>query len=78
MKCSNLYVSKHSVQLSVDFTNTLKQEKDFGFKDKITRSWLSTSSNLAGNIQKRNEKATLYIFKTIFKESNRNPLTLNP
>ena len=63
MKCSNLDVWKRSVQLSIEVYKYFKSSKDFGFKDQITRSCSSISSNLAVSIEKINAKATLYIFK---------------
>jgi four helix bundle protein len=43
----NLEVWKRACQLSVDVYKTLKDLKDFGFRDQITRSSLSIPSNVA-------------------------------
>jgi four helix bundle protein len=47
MNIENLDVWKRSSELSVDVYNTLKDLKDYGFKDQITRSSLSVPSNIA-------------------------------
>tara|TARA_B110001469_G_scaffold62089_1_gene59579 strand:+ start:1710 stop:2021 length:312 start_codon:yes stop_codon:yes gene_type:complete len=43
----NLEVWKQSVQLCADLYIYLKDSKEFGFKDQITRSALSIPSNIA-------------------------------
>ncbi|MCK4622634.1 MAG: four helix bundle protein [Desulfuromonadales bacterium] len=52
MNFENLEVWKRSCQLSVDVYTTLKDLKDFGFKDQVTRSCLSVPSNIAEGMVK--------------------------
>jgi four helix bundle protein len=47
MNFENLGVWKRSCQLSADVYTALKELRDFGFKDQITRSSLSVPSNIA-------------------------------
>ena len=47
MGFENLEVWKRAVRLSADLYKELKDLKDFGFKDQITRSGLSIPSNIA-------------------------------
>ena len=46
-KFEDLEVWKRAVDLSVDIYKSLSNLKDYGFKDQITRSGLSISSNIA-------------------------------
>jgi four helix bundle protein len=56
MNFENLDVWKRSCQLSVDVYKTMKDLKDFGFKDQITRSSLSVPSNIAEGMVKPSTK----------------------
>ena len=47
MKFEQLGVWKRSAALAVEVYTEMSQLKDFGFKDQITRSCLSISSNIA-------------------------------
>ena len=47
MGFENLDVWKRSSRLSADIYRALRELKDFGFKDQITRSGLSIPSNIA-------------------------------
>jgi len=52
MNFENLEVWKRSCKLSAEVYSTLKDLKDFGFKDQITRSSLSVPSNVAEGMVK--------------------------
>ena len=54
MRFEDLDVWKRAKTLSADIYKKLKNLKDFGFKDQITRSGLSISSNIAEGFE-RNE-----------------------
>ena len=56
MKCEKLDVWKASARLSANVYKALKECKDFGFKDQITRSCLSISSNIAEGMEKESAK----------------------
>ena len=56
MKCENLDVWKKSCRLSVKIYKYFSNCKDFGFKDQITRSVLSISSNIAEGMEKDSNK----------------------
>ena len=56
MKCENLDVWKRSCRLSVEIYKFFSSCKDFGFKDQITRSALSISSNIAEGMEKDSYK----------------------
>jgi len=56
MVFEDLDVWKRSAGLSADIYSELKQLKDFGFKDQITRSGLSIPSNIAEGIERRSGK----------------------
>ncbi len=56
MAFENLDVWKRSVGLSTDIYSELKQLKDFGFKDQITRSGLSVPSNIAEGMERSSDK----------------------
>jgi four helix bundle protein len=47
MRFENLEVWKKAARLSADIYRNLKDLKDYGFKDQITRSGLSVPSNIA-------------------------------
>lgn len=48
-----------SIRLSADLYNELRNLKDFGFKDQITRSGLSIPSNIAEGIERNSDKETV-------------------
>ena len=52
MNFENLEVWKRSCQLSVEVYTKLKELRDFGFKDQLTRSSLSVPSNIAEGMVK--------------------------
>ncbi len=52
MKCEKLDVWKASARLSANVYKALKECKNFGFKDQITRSCLSISSNITEGMEK--------------------------
>ncbi|MEZ4485098.1 MAG: four helix bundle protein [Syntrophotaleaceae bacterium] len=56
MNFENLEVSKRACQLSVEVYRTLRELKDFGFKDQITRSSLSIPSNIAEGMVRLSDK----------------------
>jgi len=49
----DLEVWKKSVALSVDVYSTLRDCRDYGFKDQITRSCLSIASNIAEGMERQ-------------------------
>ncbi len=59
MRCENLDVWKRSCRMSVDIYKYFKENKDFGFKDQITRSSLSIASNIAEGMEKNSNKDNL-------------------
>jgi four helix bundle protein len=59
MKFEDLDVWKKSASLCVDIYKELKDLKDYGFKDQITRSSLSTSSNIAEGFERESQKECL-------------------
>jgi len=56
MAFEDLDVWKRSAGLNADIYNELKQLKDYGFKDQITRSGLSIPSNIAEGIERNSDK----------------------
>jgi four helix bundle protein len=56
MRCENLDVWKRSCRLSVEIYNYFKESKEYVFKDQITRSSLSISSNIAEGMEKESDK----------------------
>ncbi len=52
MKCEKLDVWKRASRLSVKVYAYFKDNKDFSFKDQITRSSLSIASNIAEGMEK--------------------------
>ena len=66
MKLEDLEVWKRAARLSANIYKELKDLKDFGFKDQITRSGLSVPSNIAEGFERRSDKdfsRFLYISK---------------
>lgn len=49
----DLEVWKRSVALSVEVYTLLREARDFGFKDQITRSCLSIASNIAEGMERQ-------------------------
>lgn len=56
MNFENLEVRKRTCQLSVEVYTAMRELKDFGFKDQITRSSLSVPSNIAEGMVKPSVK----------------------
>lgn len=56
MRFENLEVWKRSARLSADIYTSLRDLKDFGFKDQITRSGLSIASNIAEGYERESDK----------------------
>jgi len=59
MRCENLDVWK----LSVEIYKYFKNNKDYSFKDQITRSSLSVPSNIAEGMEKNYQKEKLRFFE---------------
>lgn len=59
MAFEDLEVWKRSVRLSGNIYKELKDLKDFGFKDQITRSGLSVPSNVAEGVERTSGKETI-------------------
>lgn len=59
MKCERLEVWQVSARLAADVYRQLKELKDYGFKDQITRSALSIPSNIAEGMEKVSQKEQL-------------------
>ena len=56
MNFENLEVWKRACQLSVEIYRALRELRDLGFKDQMTRSSLSVPSNIAEGMVKPTEK----------------------
>jgi len=56
MKCEKLDVWKKAARLSADVYKHFASCRDYGFKDQITRSSLSISSNIAEGMEKASTK----------------------
>ena len=56
MKCEKLDVWKKSSRMCANVYRELKNFKDYGFKDQITRSALSIASNIAEGTEKESLK----------------------
>ncbi len=59
MNFEKLEVWKMSTQLSVDVYKEMKELRDFGFKDQITRSSLSVPSNIAEGMSRNGDREKL-------------------
>ena len=59
MAFEDLEVWKKSARLSGNIYRELKNLKDFGFKDQITRSGLSIPSNIAEGLERNSSKETI-------------------
>jgi four helix bundle protein len=58
-KFEDLEVWKKAARLSGNIYKELRNLKDYGFKDQITRSGLSIPSNIAEGIERNSDKETL-------------------
>ena len=56
MKFEDLEVWKKSARLSAELYKQLRDMKDYGFKDQITRSGLSVPSNIAEGFERESQK----------------------
>jgi len=56
MRFEDLDVWKKSARLSADIYKHLRELKDYGFKDQITRSALSISSNIAEGFERESQR----------------------
>jgi len=56
LKCEKLNVWKKAASLSSSIYIELRDFKDYGFKDQLTRSGLSVPSNIAEGIERISEK----------------------
>ena len=59
MRFEDLEVWKRSARLSAEIYKELRELKDYGFKDQITRSGLSVPSNIAEGIERSSNKECL-------------------
>lgn len=59
MRFEDLEVWKRAARLSADIYKALRELKDFGFKDQITRSSLSIPSNIAEGFERESQKECL-------------------
>jgi four helix bundle protein len=59
MRFEDLDVWKRAAKLSADIYRQLRELKDYGFRDQITRSGLSIPSNIAEGFERLNEKETI-------------------
>ncbi|MEN6373615.1 MAG: four helix bundle protein [Smithella sp.] len=59
MRFENLDVWKRAMNLSVSLYKDLKNLKDYGFKDQITRSGLSITSNIAEGFERISNKESV-------------------
>ena len=63
MRFEDLEVWKRSARLSADIYRALKDMKDYGFRDQITRSGLSVPSNIAEGFERKSKKEFLVYLK---------------
>jgi four helix bundle protein len=63
MKFEDLEVWKRSARLSADIYRALKDLKDYGFREQITRSGLSIPSNISEGFERKSKKAFLVFLK---------------
>ena len=59
MRFEDLEVWKRAVKLSVEIYSHLRNLKDYGFKDQITRSSLSIPSNISEGFERESQKECL-------------------
>jgi len=59
MKFEDLEVWKRAVKLSGNIYKEVKELRDYGFKDQITRSGLSIASNIAEGFERSSQKENI-------------------
>ena len=59
LKFEDLEVWKRSARLSADLYKELRDLKDYGFKDQITRAGLSVPSNIAEGFERDTQKDSI-------------------
>jgi len=59
MRFEDLDVWKRAARLCADIYKQLRELKDFGFKDQITRSGLSVPSNIAEGFERESQKESM-------------------
>lgn len=59
MKFEDLEVWKRAVKLSGNIYKEVKELRDYGFKDQITRSGLSIASNIAEGFERGSQKENI-------------------
>ena len=59
MRFEDLEVWKRAARLSADIYKHLRNLKDYGFKDQITRSGLSIPSNIAEGFERESQKENI-------------------
>ncbi len=59
MRFEDLEVWKRAARLSADIYIQLRELRDFGFKDQITRSGLSIPSNIAEGFERESQKENI-------------------
>jgi four helix bundle protein len=59
MAFEDLEVWKRAANLSAGIYNELRELRDYGFKDQITRSGLSIPSNIAEGMERNSDKETI-------------------
>jgi four helix bundle protein len=69
MNFEDLEVWRRSTKLSGDIYKELKELKDYGFKDQITRSGLSVASNIAEGFERGSQKENI-VFLSYAKGSS--------
>ena len=57
MNFEDLDIWKRATRLSIEIYKALKDLKDYGFRDQITRASLSIPSNVAEGFERQSEKA---------------------
>ena len=63
MRYENLGVWKRSCRLSVEIYKYFKENRDFGFKEQITKTSLSIPSNIAEGMEKNYQKEKIRFFE---------------
>ena len=59
MRFEDLEVWKRAARLSANLYKELRELRDYGFKDQITRSGLSVPSNIAEGFERQSQKESL-------------------
>ena len=59
MRFEDLEVWKRAARLSADIYRQLRDLKDYGFKDQITRSGLSVPSNISEGFERESQKENI-------------------